>query len=484
MVADPAATTNRPVLHVPGRARRRGRPARRPGAAVADDERHDGGVGRRPGRHRHPPRPAGGTPAAGCASAPTASCTSAPATPRSAPTRRTSRRWAARCCGWAGTAPSLPTTRSSRRGGNARLRVHLRPPQRPGPRPAPGDQRAVVGRARHRPRRRGEPPRARRELRLGPGARATTSRGPMTDLAKFPSARPRDVELGVPDRRDQRRHVPHRPPMGGLARCARRRPAQGPGGDADADEPDARAEPRGRDDARCRRPRASAASAPWRRAPTARSGSRRRTAATTASSGSRPPRPCPVRAAGHAHPARRASPSCAPGPRSPSSSAAPTTGSTCGAAPTTAASWAGYTSADITSTNAPSAASSAPGRVDLVTRRSSGAVVQSWFRGGRRLGSTQLGGRRPRAARGLPGRRHARRVRRGARPASAFRQHWDRQRLERLGLDRRQVHLGAVGVGRPSHGASSSSAGGAPTAPPTSASSRRPPAWTRWRGEG
>ena len=151
-------------------------------------------------------------------------------------------------------------------------------------------------------------------------------------------------------------------------------------------EPDARAEPRGRDDAaaagRGLRPHPHRRS----RAPTARSGSRRRTGATTASSGSRPPRPCRCVAAGTLVSAGGRHRSCAPGPRSPPSSAAPTTGSTCGAAPNDGTSWAGYTSAGITSTNAPSAASSAPGRVDLVTRRSSGAVVQTWFRGGRRLG--------------------------------------------------------------------------------------------------
>jgi glucose/arabinose dehydrogenase len=54
--------------------------------------------------------------------------------------------------------------------------------------------------------------------------------------------------------------------------------------------------------------------------------------------------------------------------------------------------WAGYVAADVTSTNAPSAASSAAGRVDLVTRLASGEVVQSWYRGGSRLGSTNLGG--------------------------------------------------------------------------------------------
>ncbi|MGL5851863.1 MAG: PQQ-dependent sugar dehydrogenase, partial [Phycicoccus sp.] len=56
-------------------------------------------------------------------------------------------------------------------------------------------------------------------------------------------------------------------------------------------------------------------------------------------------------------------------------------------------SWAGWAAAGTTSTNAPSATSSSSGRVDLVARSASGSVVQSWFRGGRRLGSTDLGGR-------------------------------------------------------------------------------------------
>ncbi len=54
--------------------------------------------------------------------------------------------------------------------------------------------------------------------------------------------------------------------------------------------------------------------------------------------------------------------------------------------------WGGYTPAGVNSTNAPSATSSAAGRVDLVTRLASGAVVHSWYRGGPRLGSTNLGG--------------------------------------------------------------------------------------------
>lgn len=57
------------------------------------------------------------------------------------------------------------------------------------------------------------------------------------------------------------------------------------------------------------------------------------------------------------------------------------------------ATWAGWVSAGVTTTNAPSAASSSPGRVDLVTRSASGSVVHSWYQGGTRRGSTDLGGR-------------------------------------------------------------------------------------------
>lgn len=55
-------------------------------------------------------------------------------------------------------------------------------------------------------------------------------------------------------------------------------------------------------------------------------------------------------------------------------------------------SWSGWAGAGATSTNAPSATSSAPGRVDLMTRSASGSVVHSWFQAGRRAGSTDLGG--------------------------------------------------------------------------------------------
>lgn len=56
------------------------------------------------------------------------------------------------------------------------------------------------------------------------------------------------------------------------------------------------------------------------------------------------------------------------------------------------ASWAAAAATGVTTTDAPSAASSRAGRVDLVTRSASGGVVHSWFSGGRRLGSTDLGG--------------------------------------------------------------------------------------------
>jgi glucose/arabinose dehydrogenase len=55
--------------------------------------------------------------------------------------------------------------------------------------------------------------------------------------------------------------------------------------------------------------------------------------------------------------------------------------------------WAAWASAGVTSTDAPSAASSATGRLDLLTRTTSGSVVHSWFTGGVRRGSTDLGGR-------------------------------------------------------------------------------------------
>ena len=56
------------------------------------------------------------------------------------------------------------------------------------------------------------------------------------------------------------------------------------------------------------------------------------------------------------------------------------------------ATWSAWTPAGVTSTDAPSAASSTPGRVDLLTRNASRQVVHTWFTGGVRRGSALLGG--------------------------------------------------------------------------------------------
>ncbi len=54
--------------------------------------------------------------------------------------------------------------------------------------------------------------------------------------------------------------------------------------------------------------------------------------------------------------------------------------------------WSPWTYAGVSSTDAPSAAASASGRVDLFTRDSSRQVVHTWFVGGVRQGSAVLGG--------------------------------------------------------------------------------------------
>jgi len=54
--------------------------------------------------------------------------------------------------------------------------------------------------------------------------------------------------------------------------------------------------------------------------------------------------------------------------------------------------WAPWVNTSVASTDAPSAASSRAGRVDLMTRNGSGQVVHTWFVGGVRKGSTNLGG--------------------------------------------------------------------------------------------
>ncbi|WP_374968156.1 PQQ-dependent sugar dehydrogenase [Terrabacter sp. BE26] len=56
------------------------------------------------------------------------------------------------------------------------------------------------------------------------------------------------------------------------------------------------------------------------------------------------------------------------------------------------ATWSGWTPAGVTSTDAPSAASSSTGRVDLFTRNASRQVVHTWFIGGTRRGTALLGG--------------------------------------------------------------------------------------------
>lgn len=54
--------------------------------------------------------------------------------------------------------------------------------------------------------------------------------------------------------------------------------------------------------------------------------------------------------------------------------------------------WSRWVNGTTTTTTAPSAASSAGGRFDLVARSASGSVVHSWYTGGVRRGSTDLGG--------------------------------------------------------------------------------------------
>lgn len=54
--------------------------------------------------------------------------------------------------------------------------------------------------------------------------------------------------------------------------------------------------------------------------------------------------------------------------------------------------WGGWTYAGVTSSDAPTAAASRSGRVDLFTRGSGNQVVHTWFVGGIRQGSSPLGG--------------------------------------------------------------------------------------------
>ena len=111
-------------------------------------------------------------------------------------------------------------------------------------------------------------------------------------------------------------------------------------------------------------------------------------------------------------------------------------------------SWAGWVSAGVTSTNAPSAASSRAGRVDLVTRSASGSVIHSWFQGGTRQGSSDLGGRLVA--------QHASSLGDGTidvfavRPSGeGVREALGRRAVGRMGEHRWCVHVGALGLGRP-----------------------------------
>lgn len=54
--------------------------------------------------------------------------------------------------------------------------------------------------------------------------------------------------------------------------------------------------------------------------------------------------------------------------------------------------WGPWTQAGVTSTSAPAVASSANGRIDLITRSARGSAVHTWFVNGARAGQTDLGG--------------------------------------------------------------------------------------------
>ncbi len=110
------------------------------------------------------------------------------------------------------------------------LRAHLRPPQRPGTRPAQGRQ-PVVGRARPRRRRRGQQAGAGRQLRLEPGARLQRVRpddrpgsAGQADRGALLHRQPDPGHLGL--------HVRLRQEVGPLQRGPRGRGPQGRAGGA------------------------------------------------------------------------------------------------------------------------------------------------------------------------------------------------------------------------------------------------------------
>lgn len=92
------------------------------------------------------------------------------------------------------------------------LRVHLRPPQRAGTRPAQG-RPSLVGRARFASRRRGEPAAQTRQLRLEPGAGLQRIRAhDRPQVAR--EATHRTVAQRTDHHRDLRRHVGARQEVG------------------------------------------------------------------------------------------------------------------------------------------------------------------------------------------------------------------------------------------------------------------------------
>ena len=159
-------------------ARRR---ARRPGERLAADRRTRAAPGASRRCWRGSPRPAAGTAAAGSWSPATGALlvgtgdAAVGTNPRRPEVAR--RQDAAARPDDGPPWPGNPFVDA--RNKHKRYVLHLRPPQRAGPRPAPR-RHALVGRARLPPRRRGQPAARRRRLRLAPGA-GLQREVPMTD---------------------------------------------------------------------------------------------------------------------------------------------------------------------------------------------------------------------------------------------------------------------------------------------------------------